>query len=236
MKRIIALFASLFAITALSFPCNAGFSIASDNPISVQDTLKERQILYNGILWTNKYHKFEGDQYLFSDIFLPGLLSFNDHLFRNLEIRYDILSDEIMIPQSRDVIVQLNKEMVDSFTLVFENKEYRFLNFRNDSLLGSGGYFNVLYEGKSALYVKYIKSVATVITDKSNGYFNQIMHLILVMNDKDYKINRLRDILDLFPAQSAQIRNFIREQRLKVTIKKPESFIPIIRYYDSLNY
>jgi hypothetical protein len=236
MKRIIALFASLLAVSAISYPCDTGYPILSHNTISVQDTLKEIQILYNGIFWTNKYHKFEGDQYLFSDIFLPGSLSFNNHHFRNLEIRYDILSDEIMIPRNRDMIVQLNKEMVDSFTLVFENKEYRFLNFRNDSLLGSGGYFNILYEGKSALYVKYIKSLATVITDKSNGYFNQIMHLILVVNGKDYKINRLQDILDLVPGASKQIRDFKREKRLKVTIKKPESFIPIIRFYDSLNY
>jgi hypothetical protein len=236
MKGIITLFASLLAVTALSFPCNAGFSIASDNPISVQDTLKERQTLYNGIIWTNKYHKFEGDQYLFSDIFLPGSLSFNNHQFRNLEIRYDILSDEIMIPQSRDVIVQLNKEMVDSFTLVFENKKYRFLNFRNDSLLGSGGYFNVLYEGRSALYAKYIKSITTVITDKSNGYFNQTMHLILVLDGKAYKISKLRDMMNLVPGASAQIRNFIREKKLKVTIKNPESLVPVIRYYDSLKY
>jgi hypothetical protein len=236
MKGIIALFASLLAIPAVSFPCDVEVVVMPCNQISVQDTLKERQTLYNGIIWTNKYHKFEGDQYLFSDVFLPGSLSFNNHLFRNLELRYDILSDEIMIPRDRDAIVQLNKEMVDSFTLVFENKSYRFLNFRSDSLLGSGGYFNVLYEGKSALYAKYIKSITTIITDKSNGFFNQTMHLILVLNGKDYKISKLKDIMNLLPAQSAQIRTFIREQKLKVTIKNPESFVPVVRFYDSLKY
>jgi hypothetical protein len=33
-----------------------------------------------------------------------------------------------------------------------------------------------------------------------------------------------------------QIRNFIREEKLKVTIKNPETFVPVIRYYDSLKY
>ena len=233
MKRIIALFSIFLTVEALSSPCNTGLTY---NPISVQDTLKEKQILYNGILWSNKYHKFEGDQYLFSDIFLPGSLTFNNHFFKNLEIRYDILSDEIMIPQGRDVIVQVNKEMVDSFTLVFENKKYRFLNFRNDSLLGSGGYLNVLYEGRSSLYAKHIKSITTVITDKSNGYFNQIMHLFLVLDGKAYKISKLKDILNLVPGANAQIRSFIREKKLKVTIKNPETFVPVIRYYDSLKY
>jgi hypothetical protein len=234
MKAIITLFASLLAMPAFSFPHNSGFSELLYNPISVQDTLKERQMLYNGLLWTNKYHKFEGDQYLFSDIFLPGSLSFNNHLFRNLQIRYDILSDEIMIPQNRDVIIQLNKEMVDSFTLVFDNKVYHFLNLRDDSLIGSSGYFNVLYQGKSTLYVKYIKTIATVITDRSNGYFNEIMHLILILDGKDYKISRLRDFIDLVPVEKERIRSYMREKRLRVTIKNPGSFIPVIRYYDSL--
>ncbi len=232
MKMITVLLASMLTLSALSIPFNMDASLLSQ--LSVQDTLKERQILYNGILWINKYHKFEGDQYLFSDIFLPGSLYFNNHIFRNIELRYDILSDEIMIPQSRDVIVQLNKEMVDSFILVFENKEYRFINLREDSLLGSSGYFNVLYDGKSALYSKYIKTIATVITDKSNGYFNETMHLILVLDEKAYKISKLRDILNLVPSESDRIKSFVREKRLKVTIKNPDSFIPVVRYYDSL--
>jgi hypothetical protein len=229
---MIVIFYSLLCVSAYAFPCSPDCNMQAS--LSVQDTLKERQMLYNGLLWTNKYHKFEGNQYLFSDIFLPGSLSFNNHFFSNLQIRYDILSDEIMIPQNRDVVIQLNKEMVDSFTLVFDNKEYRFLNLRNDSLLGSSGYFNVLYQGKSALYAKYIKTIATVITDKSNGYFNEIMHLILVLDGKDYKISRLRDFMDLVPVEKERIRSYMREKRLRVTIKKPDSFIPVIRYYDSL--
>ncbi len=232
MKMITILLASMLTLPVLSVPFNSGISIFS--PISVQDTLKERQILYNGLLWTNKYHKFDGDQYLFSDIFLPGSLYFNNHIFKNLELRYDILSDEIMIPQNLDVIVQLNKEMVDSFTLVFEKKEYRFINLKEDSLLGSSGYFNVLYQGRSALYFKYIKTITTVITDKSNGYFNEKMQLILVLNGKAYKISKLRDILNLVQGESDQIRHFVREKRFKVTIKSPDSFIPVVRYYDSL--
>ena len=60
MKGIIAFFASLLAVSAFSYPCDAGHSMLSSNPISVQDTLKKIQILYNGILWTNKYHRGAG--------------------------------------------------------------------------------------------------------------------------------------------------------------------------------
>jgi hypothetical protein len=62
------------------------------------------------------------------------------------------------------------------------------------------------------------------------------MHLFLVLDGKAYKIIKLRDMMNLVPGQSVQIRTFIREQRLKVTIKNPETFVPVIRYYDSLKY
>jgi len=31
-----------------------------------------------------------------------------------------------------------------------------------------------------------------------------------------------------------QIRKYIKENKLKVTRKIPESFVPVVRYYDSL--
>jgi hypothetical protein len=114
--------------------------------ISEQDTIRERQLLYNGILWKNMYHRIKEDQFLFSDYFLPGTLSINGQTFKNLKIRYDIYSDEILIPLNLEDIVQVNKEMVDSFTISFENKVYKFTRFREEALKGLNGYVNVLYE------------------------------------------------------------------------------------------
>jgi hypothetical protein len=232
MRTFLLLVVSM--VTSASFLATVSGEAPVTCPLSVQDTLKERQILYNGILWSNKYHKFEGDQYLFSDLFLPGKLSFNNHNFNSLRLRYDILSDEIMIPRSFDAIVMLNKEMVDSFSLSFEGREYRFVNISSDTPLGSSGYYNVLYKGKSALYAKYTKTLMTVISDKSNGYFDESMHLLLVFDSKVYRISRLRDFLNLVPEEKIKIRSYIRENKLRVTIKDPASFAPVISFYDSL--
>ena len=98
--------------------------------ILVQDTTNERQILYNGTIWTNRYHRIKGDQFLFSGLFLPATVSKNGKTFKNVSIKYDIYSDEIITPVNSEDILQLNKEMVDSFTLSFENKTYKFTNIQ----------------------------------------------------------------------------------------------------------
>jgi hypothetical protein len=200
-----------------------------------QDTIKDRQILYNGRVWTNKHRRIEGDQFLFSEFFLPGSISINGRTFSNLRIKYSILSDELLTPLNGEDILQLNREMVDSFSIRFENKLYRFVKTEEDTLKGFNGYVNILYMGKSALYAKYKKEIFTSITDRSDGKFNQVNRIYYVKDNYVYLINKVNDLYGIMTASKEQIRNFIRENKLKVSKKVPESFIPVIKYSDSLS-
>jgi hypothetical protein len=204
--------------------------------ITGQDTLKERQILYNGILWRNKYHRIKEDQFLFSDFFLPCTISINGHTFKDVRIKYDIYSDEIIIPINREEIVQLNKEMVDSFTISFENKVYKFTNIQQDTLKGFNGYVNVLYKGKSALYVKYKKEISPSVTDKNDGEFYQTHKIYFVKDKSVYLITSKNVLFKVINNDKVQIRNFINKNKLRVSKKIPESFVPVIMYYDSISH
>jgi hypothetical protein len=44
----------------------------------------------------------------------------------------------------------------------------------------------------------------------------------------------MNDIYRILENESDKIREYIKENKLKVTRKVPESFVPVIRYYDSL--
>jgi hypothetical protein len=203
--------------------------------ITQQDTIKERQILFNGIMWTNKYHRINDDQFLFSDFFLPGTLSINGQTFKNIMIRYDIYSDEIMTPLNMADIVQLNKEMVDSFTINFENKVYNFTKIQDETLKGFQGYYNVLYKRKSALYIKYKKEISLSLTDTHDGEFYKNNRIYFVKDSIIYPITRTNDLFKILSEDKIKIRNFIKNNKLKVSKKIPESFVPVIRYYDSLS-
>ena len=202
---------------------------------NVQDTIKTRQALYNGILWKNMYHRIKNDQFLFTDFFLTGNLTINGQTFENKRLRYDIFSDELTIPLNRDDIVQLNKEMVDSFTLNFDSKLYRFINIKDEALKSLKGYVNVLYKGKSALYVKYKKDISQNVTETSDGEFFETTRIYLVLNGICYPVNRTSDLFKFTKDDKEQIRDFIKKTKLKVSKKKPESFIPVLRFYDSIN-
>jgi hypothetical protein len=95
-----------------------------------QDTTKENQVLYNGRIWRNLYYMVQGDQFLFSKEFLPGSLSISGKTFPNILLKYDIFSDEILTPIDSGKILQLNKELIDSFSVIFQNKKYRFTKIK----------------------------------------------------------------------------------------------------------
>jgi hypothetical protein len=237
MNRIVFLFVFLLTIFARAGLYGIGFneseSIHSD--ITKQDTLKERQILYNGIVWENKYHRIKEDQFLFSSFFLPGTISINGQTFKNLRIRYDIFLDEITIPINREEIVQLNKEMVDSFTITFEKKVFKFSNIRDDTLKNLKGYVNVLYKGRSALYVRYKKNISPEDTPQYDGEFSQTNRIYFVKDSIVYQIKRTSDLFKVISEDKVQISSFIKKNKLKVSKKRPESFVPVIRYYDSIS-
>jgi hypothetical protein len=203
--------------------------------IPEQDTIKQRQILYNGMVWKNKYRWIDGDQFLFSEFFLPGTISINSKTFKNVRIKYDIFSDEIITPVNNQDILQLNKEMVDSFTVQYEHKTYRFENIRNDTLKGFTGYFNVLYKGRSSFCVKYQKSISSFDTSKSEGQFIQAHKMFLVKDNVIYQIKNKKDLFTDLKAHKEQIRNFIKKNKLRISSESPESYVPVIIFYDSIS-
>jgi hypothetical protein len=236
MKKTLSLvfiFFIFFSVIILHGSVNN--SIDRNSRIAFPDSLRERQSLYNGTEWKNEFKRIAGDQFLFANYFLPGSVTLNGRTFNNVQIKYDIFSDELLIARNLEQIVCMNKEMVDSFNFVFENKIYRFLKLNEYLPTEPKGYTNILYHGKSTLYVKYVKRMSVEITNESDGEFYQIYTIYFMKDGVIYPLKRIDDIYSIMGNKKAQIQGFIKENKLKVNRKVPESFIPVIRFYDTLN-
>jgi hypothetical protein len=200
-----------------------------------KDPHPENQILYNGKVWRNLYTNVKGDQFLFSKSYLPGSLTINGKTYNNLNINFDIYNDEITTPKNDGTILQVNKEMVDSFTLVYELKTYSFRNTQADSLPVIKGYVNVLYKGKSALYVKYKKELDILAVDDKYDLFFQTHKIYLVKGTTVFQVSSKNDLLKAFPEEKTLLKAFMKKNRVKISRKVPESFISVIRYGDSIS-
>jgi len=237
MRKPICLFIILLPlIIATELTCSAE-SIKGNNYITnaSPDSLRERQLLFNGTEWKNEFRRIEGDQFLFANYFLPGSVSLNGRTFNNVQIKYDIHSDELLIQRNHEQIVCLNKEMVDSFKFDFDNSTYRFKKINENPSAGPIGYVNILYEGKSTLFVKYEKKISTEITKERDGEFYQVYTIYFERNGILFTLKGVKDFYNIAGSERINIQNFIKENKLKVSRKTPASFAPVIRFYDSLN-
>jgi hypothetical protein len=202
----------------------------------MQDTLQEIQTLFNGRIWRNRYYRVKEDQFLYSREFLPGSVAIGGKSFKNLSIRYDIYNDEIMVVTNHGAILQLNKEMVDSFSIIYLNKSYFFTKIPGDSLKGFRGYMNVLYKGKTALYVKYKKEIELLAVERKYDLFYQVHRIYFVKDDLVYLVSSKREFLKLLDDYKLQVRSYIKKNRLNITKKEPEIFLPVVVFYDSLSH
>jgi hypothetical protein len=198
------------------------------------DTLTDNQLLYNGREWKNLYYMLEKDQFLFSKEFLSGSVTMNGKTFKNISIRYDIFKDEILTLLDPAGILQLNKEMVDSFSILFQNKVYKFIRIQEDSSRVLKGYVNVLYKGKTGLYIKYIKKIDHVAVEGQYEKFYQESRIYFVKDNQANLITGRNDFFKILDEDKTQIKDFMKKNKIRVSKREPDSFISVIRYYDSI--
>lgn len=214
--------------------CNSHsfFSIAND-----QDTLSDKQNLYNGRVWRNIYsHNVTGDQFLFTKEFNQGSVVFNGKSYNNLKLRYDILNDEIMIITDQQSVLQLNKEMIDMFTIEYNDTIHQFSRMEGDSINSLKGFVDVLYKGNTALCVKYKKEISRLSQGRMEDVFIQTQKVFIFKNGVVYPVNKKKEFFELLSDNNQQIKNFIKINKLKLSRKVPESFIPVLVFYDNLSH
>jgi hypothetical protein len=231
---LILVFSVSFFATTSAIPLNA-FKTVHSPEFSQPDSLLNAQILYNGRIWRNLNYMVIGDPYFLSNAFLTGSVTISGKTFSLLRMKYNLYEDEIHIPAPSGEILQLNKEMVDSFSLLFNNKIYRFAIIPEDSVAGLKGCVQVLYHGKMELYVRYSKKIKRSDFESRPDKYYQISRIYCVQNKQSYFITGKNDLFNLLKGKKAQIKDFMRKNKLHVSKKDPESFIPVFRYMDTIN-
>lgn len=223
----------LILMLFIFYPCSSTFALNKDR--AVQDTLKEDQTLYNGKIWRNIYYLIKEDQFLFSKEFLPGTVSVRGKLFPEVLLKYDIYRDELITPVDKGVLLQLNKERIDSFSLSFQNKTYRFIKAEEDSVKGDESFYNVLYQGNTALLVRYTKKIEKMAVEGKYDKFYQISRIYLDKGNVLFPVAGKKDLMKLMAEHKTAVSAYMKTNKIRVSEKAPESFIPVVRFYDSLS-
>jgi hypothetical protein len=200
-----------------------------------QDTIYNRQLLYNGRVWGNRYQKILSHEFFLTRNQVNGTVTINGMTFENNLLRYDIFNDELLILFSPDTWLQLNKEAVSGFTLYIDNKRYMFENFERKNLNSTVGYGQVIYHGEIYLIKKYSKEIKKYAVDNKYDSFTEAESVYLVMGGEIFRLGTRKDLFNALSDRKEEIKRFIKTRGVKISLKEPETLIPVMEYYDTLN-
>lgn len=201
---------------------------------TVQDTIKDDQTLYTGRLWIKKYPDIDGDEFLFTGDYLNGSVAIGGRIYQNIPLKYDIYNDEILSPNNKNLIIQLNKERIDSFSLEFRDKLQKFRRISGDTVKGFNGFVNVLYSGSCSYCVKYKKNIELLAVDRKFDKFYETRKMFLLHGGKVNQFAGRAELFKLMGERKQEVRNYIKKNKLQIFKNQPESFIPVIAFYDNL--
>jgi hypothetical protein len=200
----------------------------------IQQNPSDKKTLLNGRIWRNQYSKVTGDQFFLTNTFLKGSVTYNGRKFDNLDLKYDILNDELILSIESYPVIFMNKEMVDSFCLILGNRNYHVINAGNDTSNILRGYVNVLYDGPSSLYIKFSKKIQPLAVDGKYDLFYQQQLIYLRKGLEIVPLEGKRKLMNLLEDKSKEIRNYLKKSRIKVRLKDPYTLIPLLEFYDSI--
>lgn len=201
---------------------------------SMQDTVYSRQLLYNGRIWENRYQNILSHEFFMTRNPVNGALTINGMSFKNVLLRYDLFNDELLILDSPDSYLQLNKEAVGSFILDIDGYIYLFENFDSKNPAGPKGYGQVLYHGETYLIKKHIKEIRKNAVDNMYDSFSEAQSTWLIKGEGSFRLSGRKDLYRALSDRGAEVKNFVRSSGIRFSLKEPESVIPILEFYDSL--
>lgn len=211
-------------------------ALSADHPRTQELIVyRDSQVLYNGRIWYRKHSNVRGNEFFESALWNRGDVIISGHSFRNNDLRYDILNDELLIRRADGLILILNSQIISDFILFTGDKSYHFRNFRNKKEAGITGYANVLYDGKTSLLLKPVKEILPLGYQKIEDIFIQTDYLYVMKNGIAGRIKGFKGLLDFLGDKRKEIRSFIRANRIDLFAKEPENLIPVLKYYDSLS-
>jgi len=191
--------------------------------------------LYNGSKYGEYLFRFqEGHPFFNSTQPVAGSVMYDGILYDSVTMRYDEITDVLVINNLADRIQLLN-EKVESFNLFNSD----FIRLVKDSLtnsLVSTGFYNLLYKGKVCLLKKQIKTIREVITTNAEllRFVDEKDHYYIKKDDRIYSINSRKNLFKLFGDQKKEVQQFIKANKLSFRKDRQNMLTKATAYYDSL--
>jgi hypothetical protein len=211
---------------------------ALNNTLSLfYSSIGKQSPLYNGTEYYLYDPIIKGNAY-YSDInaFTPGSVNYNNMVFKNVPMLYDIYADQLVVLlYNHFTKVTLVKDKVSSFDFL----DHHFVRidtvtFLNNPVIAPG-YYDELYNGHLQVLAKSSKNIqGSSGSQTSESYFNAQKDYFIRKNNLYYTFSGQGALLDILKDKKKELQKYIKENQIRYRRNPEEAMVKIASYYDHL--
>lgn len=180
--------------------------------------------LVNGRTYFPYHYRSKNKPLLFFEKERTASITVNGRSYKNVFLHYDTFTDEVIYPEIENKHAQglyqisLNKDIIDSFTLLFKEDTLIFRNITGHEAASAGipsGFYETAYDGD----IKYIVRHASAVHQK-NG-IDEYFYSPIGYVDTGSGFTRIRSngqFIKLFGDRSAEMKQIL--DRYKINVRR----------------
>ncbi len=194
-------------------------------------------MLFTGKEYYSRHTGVRGDQFYNEDYWEEGTVEFGGQVYDNIYLKYNTFSDQLFVEHfslsGTITSLQLYKPDVNGFRLF----GHRFIQIKKDSISNiKGGFYDELVNGSHAqLLAKRNKEI--VAANSVNSYLKEYRvkdTYIIKRNGSYYTVRNKRAALKVLSDKKKELRKYIKANHLFLLKEKEQSFIEMVRQYNSI--
>ena len=161
-----------------------------------------------------------------------GAIDYKGQQYQNVSFIYDIYQDILVLSHNQNnsvpILMEIDEREVASFEL--EGRKFETISIRDSTEIGvSSGYFEVIVTSKDSRFLsKRIKE--DYLYNARREFQDRHLYFIQSNDDQLTPVKTKRDFLKLYMDRSADIKEFIRQERLKIKPWNEQDLLQLYRF------
>ena len=189
--------------------------------------------LYNGSEYTAYYASTIGTPFWDTAAFQKGMVSYEGVVYHGVPLAYDLVSNEVLIRDPRQVIIKLDPAKIDFFQV----GNHIFIKFNGDFYSQNTlpvDIYDLLYNGNMKVYVKRKKQVSRNFNAEGRYPFISFNAYFVYKDSAYHPISGKNDLLKLFRDKDDAIKAFWRQNDLNYKSDPERMITQTVNYYEGL--
>ncbi|HMG90876.1 MAG TPA: hypothetical protein VK589_12500 [Chryseolinea sp.] len=172
--------------------------------------------------------------YFGQDDWQNGSIVYDEESYANVPMFYDLSRDKVITEHS---INGSKLELISEKIVQFSLGGHTFHRLKRDqSKIITEGFYDVLYDGKTKVYVRREKALQQKVESNDIIFTFQQKNRIYVFKDGVYHpVKKKGSLLDVFEDRKAEVRAFLNKSGTKYRADRESAIARVAEFYDAQN-